>query len=173
MLDAPLEFASKIVASALEEPSSRPLVRSFFDPATYTVTHVVRDPRSSACAIIDSVLDYDPASGRTMNASAREVIDYVKSESLEVQWLLETHAHADHLSAAPLLQKELVGSLLSGAKSFVSRKSSARSSMRVRSFSATAVSSTNCFRMAIDSRSAHSMRLCFMFQDIRPHVLPM
>ncbi|KQZ48905.1 MBL fold metallo-hydrolase [Rhizobium sp. Root149] len=114
MLDAPLEFASKIVASALEEPSSRPLVRSFFDPATYTVTHVVRDPRSSACAIIDSVLDYDPASGRTMNASAREVIDYVKSESLEVQWLLETHAHADHLSAAPLLQKELGGQLAIG-----------------------------------------------------------
>ncbi|WP_137133231.1 MBL fold metallo-hydrolase [Rhizobium sp. FKY42] len=114
MSDAPLEFASSIVVSSLEESSSRPSVKSFFDSATYTVTHVVRDPRSSACAIIDSVLDYDPASGRTMNASARAVIDYVKSESLEVQWLLETHAHADHLSAAPLLQKELGGQLAIG-----------------------------------------------------------
>ncbi|MDL2405897.1 MBL fold metallo-hydrolase [Rhizobium calliandrae] len=112
--DTHLSHASKIVRHALETSTQRPVIKSFFDPATFTVSHVVRDPGSSACAIIDSVLDYDPASGRTMNVSARALIDYVKSENLEVQWLLETHAHADHLSAAPLLQSELGGELAIG-----------------------------------------------------------
>lgn len=114
MSDLSLKFAVDTVALALEQPLSRPIVKSFFDDATYTVTHIVRDPNSNACAIIDSVLDYDPASGRTMNASALAVIDYIKSESLQVQWLLETHAHADHLSAAPFLQRELGGQLAIG-----------------------------------------------------------
>ncbi|MBD9446636.1 MULTISPECIES: MBL fold metallo-hydrolase [unclassified Rhizobium] len=113
-IDTPLSHASGIVREALQNHSKRPDVRSFFDPSTFTVSHVVRDPNSNACAIIDSVLDYDPASGRTTNVSARALIDYVKSESLEVQWLLETHAHADHLSAAPLLQVELGGQLAIG-----------------------------------------------------------
>lgn len=114
MPDAPLTSASAIVSEALAHSSLAPIVKSFFDPATFTISHVVRDPQSNACAIVDSVLDYDPASGRTMNESARALIDYVKSENLEVQWLLETHAHADHLSAAPLLQKELGGQLAIG-----------------------------------------------------------
>lgn len=114
MTDVPLKLAVDIIEAALARSASRPIVKSFFDEATFTITHVVRDPSSNACAIIDSVLDYDAASGRTMNASARAVIDYVKSESLEVQWLLETHAHADHLSAAPLLQQELGGQLAIG-----------------------------------------------------------
>ncbi|MEC8042679.1 MAG: MBL fold metallo-hydrolase [Pseudomonadota bacterium] len=75
------------------------------------MSHVVRDPASHACAIIDSVLDFDAASGRTMNESARHLIDYIKSEGLEVQWLLETHVHADHLSAAPYLQEKLGGKI--------------------------------------------------------------
>jgi glyoxylase-like metal-dependent hydrolase (beta-lactamase superfamily II) len=91
-----------------------PVIQSFFDPQTFTVSHVVRDPGSHACAIIDSVLDYDAASGATMTTSARALIDYVRTENLEVQWLLETHAHADHLSAAPLLQRELGGQLAIG-----------------------------------------------------------
>ena len=112
--DLPLDHARAVVAAGLTNPAKRPVVKSFFDEQTYTISHVVRDPQSNACAIIDSVLDYDPASGRTTSASAQSLIDYIKSESLEVQWLLETHAHADHLSAAPLLQAELGGQLAIG-----------------------------------------------------------
>lgn len=106
--------ATQIVEAARADAALRPHVRSFFDEATFTVSHVVRDPSSKACAIIDSVLDYDAASARTSNASADALIDYVKSEGLEVQWLLETHAHADHLSAAPYLQERLGGQLAIG-----------------------------------------------------------
>ena len=112
--DLQLQYARSVVAEALAKPTRRPMVKSFFDDQTCTVSHVARDPQSNACAIIDSVLDYDAASGRTMNKSAQDLIDYVKSENLEVQWLLETHAHADHLSAAPLLQAELGGQLAIG-----------------------------------------------------------
>jgi glyoxylase-like metal-dependent hydrolase (beta-lactamase superfamily II) len=84
-----------------------PTVRSFFDPATSTVTHVVSAGPGSACAIIDSVLDYDPTSGRTSTRSADAVIAYVRAHDLRVEWLLETHAHADHLSAAPYLAEQL------------------------------------------------------------------
>ncbi|MDB5754648.1 MAG: putative beta lactamase [Massilia sp.] len=84
-----------------------PTVRSFFDPATSTVTHVVSAGPGSACAIIDSVLDYDPASGRTSTRSADAVIAYVRAQHLRVEWLLETHAHADHLSAGPYLAELL------------------------------------------------------------------
>jgi len=112
--DPALEAATEIVEAARANPTLRPLVRSFFDEETFTVSHVVRDPGSKACAIIDSVLDYDPAAARTSNASADALIDYVRSEGLEVQWLLETHAHADHLSAAPYLQEQLGGQLAIG-----------------------------------------------------------
>ena len=86
-----------------------PTIQSFFDPSTFTVTHVVSDPVSQRAAIIDSVLDYDPKSGRTSHASADQVVAYVKTAGLSVDWLLETHAHADHLSAAPYLQAQLGG----------------------------------------------------------------
>lgn len=76
-------------------------VRAFFDPATWTLTYVVKDPNSASCAIIDSVLDYDAASGRTKTDSADQVIHMVKSEGLSVEWIVETHVHADHISAAP------------------------------------------------------------------------
>ena len=84
-------------------------IQSFFDPATYTVTYVLADPQSRQAAIIDSVLDYDPKSGRTSHASADKVMAYVRQQNLKVDWLLETHAHADHLSAAPYLQAQLGG----------------------------------------------------------------
>jgi len=112
--DPALEQAAGIVTRALADPSRRPGVTTFFDEATFTATHVVRDPGSRACAIVDSVLDYDPASGRTSTTSVDAVIDHVLAEGLEVQWLLETHAHADHLSAAPLLQARLGGQLAIG-----------------------------------------------------------
>jgi glyoxylase-like metal-dependent hydrolase (beta-lactamase superfamily II) len=86
-----------------------PDVKAFFDDDTNTISYVVRDPGSTACAIIDSVLDYDPAAGRTSTASADQIIAYVKEQGLEVAWVLETHVHADHLSAAPYLQDALGG----------------------------------------------------------------
>ncbi|MCE2831434.1 MAG: MBL fold metallo-hydrolase [Oxalobacteraceae bacterium] len=88
---------------------SNPQVHGIFDPATWTVTYVVYEKPGSACAIIDSVLDYDPKSGRTSQASADKVIEFVKANKLQVEWILETHAHADHLSAAPYLKAHLGG----------------------------------------------------------------
>jgi glyoxylase-like metal-dependent hydrolase (beta-lactamase superfamily II) len=92
----------------------RPTVEAFFDPATYTYSYVVGDPDSKHCAIIDSVLDYDPASGRTSHASADRLIAHVRENGLIVDWLLETHVHADHLSAAPYLKRQLGGQLAIG-----------------------------------------------------------
>ena len=93
----------------------QPKVDAFFDPATFTYSYVVSDPTTKHCAIIDSVLDYDPASGRTSFASADRLIAHVHEHKLTVDWLLETHVHADHLSAAPYLKRELGGKLGIGA----------------------------------------------------------
>lgn len=93
-----------------------PVVKAFFDAATFTVSYVVRDPSSSACAIIDSVLDYDPAAGRINYASADAIISYIQAEGLDVAWVLETHVHADHLSAAPYLREKLGGAMAIGAE---------------------------------------------------------
>ena len=95
--------------------SAKPDVRAFFDAATFTVTYVVSDPATRRAAIIDSVLDYDPKSGRTSKDSADAVIAYVKAQSLTVNWILETHIHADHLSAAPYLKAQLGGEVAIGA----------------------------------------------------------
>ncbi len=81
--------------------TSQPNVHGIFDPATWTVTYVVYEQEGAPCAIIDSVLDYDPKSGRTSTESADRVIAFVREKNLKVQWILETHAHADHLTAAP------------------------------------------------------------------------
>ena len=88
-----------------------PIVKAFFDTATNTVSYVVRDPQGAACAIVDSVLDFDHAAGRTDTTSADEIVAFVQSEKLQVQWILETHVHADHLSAAPYLQEQLGGQI--------------------------------------------------------------
>jgi glyoxylase-like metal-dependent hydrolase (beta-lactamase superfamily II) len=85
----------------------KPDIRSFFDPTTSTVTHVVACPATRRAAIIDPVLDYDPKSGRTATVHADEVIAHVQAQGLAVDWILETHAHADHLSAAPYLRQRL------------------------------------------------------------------
>ncbi len=114
--DLAVIVATTIVEAATRDATRRPQVKAFFDEATFTVTYVVRDPASKVCAIIDSVLDYDPASGRTDHGSADAVIAYVQAEGLEVAWQLETHAHADHLSAAPYLQAALGGRLAIGEK---------------------------------------------------------
>lgn len=86
-----------------------PDMNAFFDDATNTISYVVRDPASANCAIIDSVLDFDYASGRTDTASADRIADFVRDNGLQVDWILESHVHADHLSAAPYLQAELGG----------------------------------------------------------------
>lgn len=92
-------------------PPSAPAVHAFFDEQTNTLTYVVRDPQGNACAVIDSVLDFDHASGRTDTRSADAVVDHIRAEGLVVEWLLETHVHADHLSAAPYLQERLGGKI--------------------------------------------------------------
>ena len=88
-----------------------PIVTGFFDDATNTISYVVQDPAGRACAIVDSVLDFDYASGRTDTKSADAIIAFVRENDLEVQWLLETHVHADHLSAAPYLQEAVGGKI--------------------------------------------------------------
>ncbi|WP_284446662.1 MBL fold metallo-hydrolase [Fluviibacter phosphoraccumulans] len=92
-----------------------PIVKGFFDHDTWTVTYVVYEKPGTPCAIIDSVLDYDPKSGRTSTAAADEVIAFVHANNLQVAWILETHAHADHLTAAPYLKEKLGGRTAIGA----------------------------------------------------------
>ncbi|WP_025826352.1 MBL fold metallo-hydrolase [Acetobacter okinawensis] len=115
MSDTAITAATAQIMMMLRHPQDRPVVRSFFDPATFTASHVVHDPATGQAAVIDSVLDYDPASGRTNYASAQQIVDYVLEQKLHVVWQLETHAHADHLSAAPWLQEQLGGQLAIGA----------------------------------------------------------
>lgn len=93
-----------------------PLVTHFFDEPTNTFSYIVQDPDSSACAVIDSVLDFDYAAGRTDVRSADEIIEYVRNNNLTVEWILETHVHADHLSAAPYLQEQLGGKTAIGER---------------------------------------------------------
>ena len=103
--DAVLAAATAQVEAAAMDAGLRPEIAGFFDPATFTVTYVVHDPASRQAAIIDSVLDFDPASGRTKTASADAVIAYVREHDLEVTWLLETHAHADHVTGSWLMHE--------------------------------------------------------------------
>jgi glyoxylase-like metal-dependent hydrolase (beta-lactamase superfamily II) len=93
-----------------------PEVKTFFDEATFTATHVVWDPETKTAAVVDSVHDYDPKSGRTRTHSADAVIAFVKEKGLTVDWILETHVHADHLTAAPYLKEGLGGKVGIGAK---------------------------------------------------------
>ena len=91
------------------EPKAKPEVTAFFDEDTFTVSYVVADPTGKVCAIVDSVLDFDPASGRTSRKSADQIIAFIRKNELKVDWILETHVHADHMSAAPYLRKHLGG----------------------------------------------------------------
>ena len=89
-------------------------VKAFFDPQTWTYTYVVYESEGSACIVIDSVLNYDPKSGRTKTESADEVIAFIQKHRLHLEWILETHAHADHLTAAPYIQEKLGGKIAIG-----------------------------------------------------------
>ncbi|NQZ30948.1 MAG: MBL fold metallo-hydrolase [Oceanospirillaceae bacterium] len=94
----------------------QPLVTSFFDEATFTFSYVIQDPQSKSCAIIDCVLDFDYASGKTDTRSALAILAFINTQQLEVQWILETHVHADHLSAAPFLREKTGGRIGIGAQ---------------------------------------------------------
>lgn len=109
-----LESASGQIVRAQTDKSLRPAIAGFFDDETNTISYVVHDPKSREAAIIDSVLDYDAASGRTSHKSADLIVEYVTSNNLKVLWLIETHAHADHISAAPYLQEKIGGKLAIG-----------------------------------------------------------
>lgn len=113
MNDKVVEAAIDQIAGA-RSAGSIPVVRTFFDEPTFTATHVVHDPATRRAAIIDSVMDFDQAAGRTGHASAEAVIAYVREQGLTVDWLLETHAHADHLSDAPYLKAQLGGTIVIG-----------------------------------------------------------
>ena len=93
----------------------KPEVAGFYDPDTATISYVVKDPASKSCAVIDSVMDLDQAAGRISFISADQIIDYIRANELKLEWLIETHAHADHLSAAPYIQGKLGGRIGIGA----------------------------------------------------------
>jgi glyoxylase-like metal-dependent hydrolase (beta-lactamase superfamily II) len=112
MSDSALATATAQIAAA---QAGVPVIKAFFDKDTNTVSYVVHDPESLRGAVIDSVLDYDPASGRTSFSSADAILAYVGEKELAIDWMLETHAHADHLSAAPYLQQKLGGKIAIGA----------------------------------------------------------
>lgn len=101
--------------SALKTPV-HPEVHGFFDPATNTISYVVRDPASEACAVIDSVMDIDYAAGRITYGHADEIITFIQGKGWRLDWLIETHVHADHLSAAPYIQSKLGGKIGIGEK---------------------------------------------------------
>lgn len=110
-MDKIIDFVSRQIVAA---ESHAPQIKAFFHGATFTATYVVHDPKSRCAAIIDSVLDYDAAAGRTSTVAADAIIAYVREQGLTVEWLLETHVHADHLSAGPYLQEKLGGKLAIG-----------------------------------------------------------
>ncbi|TCZ61023.1 MBL fold metallo-hydrolase [Roseicella aquatilis] len=91
--------------------SVTPEVTPFFDPDTNTISYVVKDPGSNACAVVDSVLDLDYAAGRIATRSADALVEHIRSNGLALEWLIETHVHADHLSAAPYIQRQLGGQI--------------------------------------------------------------
>jgi len=114
MPDAILDAAIAQARAAITAPGPKLAVATFFDEATNTASHVVHDPASGRGAIIDSVLDFDAAAGRTSTGSAEAIVDHVERHRLGIDWVLETHAHADHLSAAPFLRARLGGRLAIG-----------------------------------------------------------
>lgn len=106
--------AEDVCATAELCHTQKPEVTVFYEPETHTVCSVVRDPSSYKVAVIDSVMGFDFSSGNTNTADGDQVIEWIQSQNLEVQWILETHAHADHLSAAPYIQEKLGGKIAIG-----------------------------------------------------------
>lgn len=105
-----------IVENTLIDLARKPEVTAFYDEVTSTFSYVVKDPDSNACAVVDSVMDIDTASGRLSMEHADRIIDFVRDQDLSVEWIIETHVHADHLSAAPYIQEKLGGKIGIGAE---------------------------------------------------------
>lgn len=114
--DIPLRRAQDAVQTAQHDARLRPIVTPFLDKDSSTFSYVVQDPSSSACAVIDCVMGFDLASGTVHAGTAKMLLDFVETHRLDVQWLLETHLHADHLSAAPFVQQRAGGKLVIGAR---------------------------------------------------------
>lgn len=112
--DPALERAAALIQETDAGRHSTPEVKAFFDEVTFTASYVVSDPATGKAAVIDSVLDFDPASGRTAHHSADAILAHVRERGLSVEWILETHVHADHLSAAPYIKEQLGGTLAIG-----------------------------------------------------------
>lgn len=112
--DQHLDTAIRTVETAMADEQAHPIVRGFFHEATFTASYVVHDPATNRAAIIDPVLDFDQASGRTSSDHADAMIEYIRQSDLSVDFILETHAHADHLTAAPYLQEQLGGAIAIG-----------------------------------------------------------
>ncbi len=128
-----------------------PSVTHFFDEATNTFSYVVQDPDSQACAIIDSVLDFDYAAGRIDVRSADQIISFIRDNNLQVEWILETHVHADHLSAAPYLHEHLGGKTGIGAKIVDVQEIFGKASTPAPNLPGTVASLTSCLRRATPS----------------------
>lgn len=114
MMDSTIAIAREQVSRSLSGPGQKAEVTAFFDEPTFTASYVVADPGTKRAAIVDSVLGFDEKAGRTSTSAADEIVAFVAERGLVVEWLLETHAHADHLSAAPYLQEKLGGKLAIG-----------------------------------------------------------
>ncbi|MFN7606712.1 MAG: MBL fold metallo-hydrolase [Hyphomonadaceae bacterium] len=114
--DLYLNRASDQIHAARRAGEQRVVVKAYFDESTFTASYVVHDPVTRKAAIIDSVCDFDQPSGRTSFTSADVMISYINDQGLTIDWILETHAHADHLSAAPYLQERLGGQIAIGAQ---------------------------------------------------------
>lgn len=112
--DSHLQQAGEQVRRTMSGAAAAPQVKAFFDEPTFTASYAIHDPATKVAAILDSVLDFDQASGRTFTRSADAIIGYVKAQKLKVEWLLETHAHADHLAADPYLKERLGGKIAIG-----------------------------------------------------------
>lgn len=110
-----MDDAMSTVRALAHDEVLPPQVQAFFDEPTNTYSYVVRDPLSDACAVLDPVWNFDPASGSLTTEGADAIIAYIRAEGLRVEWLIETHVHADHLSSAPYIQQALGGRLAIGA----------------------------------------------------------
>ena len=149
--------------------TARTTTQAFFDPKTWTVTYVVSDPATLRAAVIDPVLDYDFKSGHTSSTSTDQVLAYLTEHALQVDWILETHAHADHLSGARYLQQRVGGRIAIGENIREVQAMSRSSTTWSAASCPTAVSSITCSRTARPSASARSRSLrCWCPATPRP-----
>ena len=152
--DRHIDHAAAQVVDVLHGDVHAPQVKAFFDEPTFTVSYVVSDAQTKRAAIIDSVWNFDQASGRTSFDSADKIVAYVEEQGLKVDWILETHAHADHLSAAPYLQQKLGGKMAIGREIVTVQGVFGKISTRALNSLATGRSSIACSTTATFSTSA-------------------